>query len=197
MQRQRLRVRALGAAAALLCCPSLAGAESFDLNVNGDAVRAALSGPLSRLFATSKGEYDAGALFRSEEGADLTQLHAGFLLSGDAGAPDTELTAGLGVRAQYTDLENDSGGGFALGGRFDLRFKGFERLALQGYGYYQPEVLGLGDLEDQSEWALSAGYEVLRDASLYLGYRELRTQVSGSRSVTADDGAHFGVRFQF
>lgn len=184
-------------AVAVLCSPSLAVAEVFDLNVNADAARTSLSGPLSRLFATPKGEYEAGALFRSEDGADLTNLHAAFLLTGDAGATDADVTAGLGVRAQYTDLESDSGGGFALGGRFDLRFKGFERLALQGYGYYQPEVLGLGDIEDQSEWALSAGYEVLRDASLYVGYREFRTQLSGGRSVTADDGAHFGVRFQF
>lgn len=184
-------------AAILALAPSLAAAEVFDLNVNGDAVRVALGGPLSHLFSVSKGEYDAGVLLRSDNDADLTNVHAGFLLTGDAGAPDANLEAGIGIRAQYTALEDETGGGFALGGQFDLRLEGFERLGLAGYGYYQPEVLGLGDIEDQSEWALSAGYEVLRDATLYVGYREFRTQIANGPSVTAEDGIHFGVRFEF
>lgn len=186
------------AAALLLSLTAIpAHAETLDLNINDEAVRGQFSGPLSHLFGDAEGEYQFGGLYSDDKNANLLNLHGGVLLTGDAGAQDAKLTAGVGLRGQYTDTDRDSGGGVAIGGQFDLRFTGFDRLGLQGYVWYQPKVLSLGDIEDQLEFALTADYQILRNAAVYLGYRKLRLDPDSGHAYTADDGAIFGLRLTF
>ncbi len=175
-----------------------AQAASLDLNLNDEAVRGEFSGALSSLFSTdAEGQYQLGALYSDDENLDLKQIHAGLLATGDTGAQEVRAMAGLGVRAQYLDADGGDGGGLALGGQFDIRLAGFERLGLQGYFWYSPKVLTFGDIEDQSEWSLSADYQVLRNASVYVGYRQLRIDPDNGHAFDADDGFHLGFRFKF
>ncbi|MDB5971803.1 MAG: hypothetical protein JWQ90_4253 [Hydrocarboniphaga sp.] len=174
-----------------------AHAETFDLNINDAAVFGQFNGPLSHVFNNTDGEYQLGGLYSDDKNTRLTNLHAGLMLTGDAGAQEARLTAGIGLRGQYTDTKYDTGGGGAIGGQFDLRFAGFERLGFQGYLWYQPKVLSLGDIEDQLEFALTADYQVLRNAAVYLGYRKLRLDPDNGHAYTADDGAIFGLRLTF
>lgn len=186
------------AAAVLLAVAAMpAQAETLDLNINDDAVFGQFSGPLSQVFNNADGEYQLGGLYSDDKNLSLTNLHAGVLLTGDAGAQEAKLTAGVGLRGQYTDTKHDSGGGAAIGGQFDLRFAGFERLGFQGYLWYQPKVLGLGDIDSQLDWALTADYQILRNAAVYLGYRKLTLDPDQGGSYTADDGAIFGLRLTF
>ena len=175
-----------------------AQSASLDLNLNDDAVRGEFSGALSSLFSTNaEGQYQLGALYSDDKNLDLKQIHAGLLATGDTGAQELRATAGLGVRAQYLDADGGDGGGLALGGQFDIRLAGFERLGLQGYFWYSPKVLTFGDIEDQTEWSLSADYQVLRNASVYVGYRQLRIDPENGHAFDADDGFHLGFRFKF
>lgn len=188
------------AAAALLLGPLAfaARAETLDLNLNSDAVAVSLDGPLSRLFSGTSGDYQVGGLFSDSEDVDFTSAYAGALLTGDAGAPEANVTAGLGLRGQFTDVEADSGGGIAVGGQVDVRFPGFERIGVQGQIWYQPEVLSFGEIEEQFEWGVSVDYQVLRNASLYIGYRDVEVESESSGgSFTADDGLHFGLGLTF
>lgn len=186
------------AAAVLLAVVALpAQAETLDLNVNNDAVRGQFSGPLSHLFGDAEGEYQLGGLYSDHNSSETLNLHAGAMLTGDAGAQDAKLTAGIGLRGQYTDTRYDTGGGVAIGGQFDLRFVGFDRLGLQGYTWYQPKVLGFGDIDSQLEFALTADYQILRNAALYVGYRRLEIDPEHRGSYTADSGAIFGLRMTF
>ena len=189
------RLSAILALALLAAVP--ARAEQFDLNVSSDSFRAALDGPLSRLFEGSKGAYDLGLLVNHEGDDDAFAAHGAFLLTGNAGAQDADVTAGVGVRAQYLNLEDDNGGGLALGGQVEVRFPGFERFGFSAYGWYQPEVLSLGKVEEQTEWAASVDYKILKDAAIYVGYRELRADIENAGSHTLDEGAHFGLRLNF
>lgn len=175
-----------------------AQAASLDLNLNDEAVRGEFSGALSSLFSTSaEGQYQLGALYSDDKNIDLTQLHAGLLATGDTGAQEVRATAGLGLRGQYVDAHGGDGGGLALGGQFDIRLAGFERLGLQGYLWYSPKVLSFGDIEDQAEWSLSADYQILRNASVYVGYRQLRIDPENGHAFDADEGFHLGFRFKF
>jgi hypothetical protein len=185
-------------AAVLLTAAALpAHAETFDLNINDSAVAAQFNGPLSQLFNTSDGEYQIGGLYSSDR-HDVTKLHAGVLLTGDAGAQDAKLTAGIGVRGNYVDAWHQySGGGAEIGGQFDLRFAGFERLGFQGNIWYQPDVLGLGDIESELEWALTADYQILRNADVYVGYRKVSLDTGHHGLNTYDNGAIFGLRLTF
>ncbi len=193
-----IKLSTLVATAVLFTVASLpARAATFDLNLNDDAVRAQLSGPLANLFSEADGEYQVGALYSDDRNDELTIIHAGALLTGDAGAQEAKLTAGIGVRGQYTDTAHDAGGGAAVGGQFDLRFAGFDRLGLTGNAWYQPKILGIGDFDDQFDWSLDADYQILRNASIYVGYRKITLHPDSGGSFTADDGAHFGLRLTF
>jgi len=188
-----MKVFSLMGIAALCAAAALpVHAQQLDINVNGDAFRIAMDGAMPNL---GKASYDVGVISRSDD-KNFLNVHGGLLLRGDAGAEEVRMRAGLGVRGQYIDIGDATGGGGALGGEFDVRLPEADRFSLFGYGYYQPKVLSTGDVDGQTEWALGLGYEVLRDASLYVGYREVRTDL-GDYSYTSDDGAHIGLKLNF
>lgn len=173
-------------------------AETLDLNLNSDAVQVGLDGPLSRVLSGTSGEYQLGALFSEDENVDFATGSAAAVLTGDVGAPAANVTAGLGVRAQFTDVEEDSGGGLAIGGQVDVRVPGFERIGAQAQVWFQPEVISFGEIEEQLEYGASLDYQVLRNGSIYVGYREVEVESEHSGgSFTADDGLHFGLRLTF
>jgi opacity protein-like surface antigen len=187
------------AVAALLLTATAAQAETFDLNISDEAVRAALSGPL-RIGTTGQARYDVGYLYSDDRDARLNAVHAGFLVTGDAGARDADAYAGLGIRAVGIDTRGGSGLAIMIGGEFELRLPDFNRLGLVGYGYIAPSVLAFSDVERYSEWALSIDYEVVRNASLYLGYRQVRAglkDIQGGNGRTIDSSPHLGLRLKF
>ncbi|MGB0955642.1 MAG: YfaZ family outer membrane protein [Panacagrimonas sp.] len=172
-------------------------AELFDINVGEDAVRANLNGPLSRAFDGAKGRYEVGGLVASEDDQDVASAHLGLMLAGDAGAPQANVEAGIGLRAQYVGAEDDDGGGIAFGGQFDVRLPGYDRIGFFIYGYYGPDATSFGDVEDFHEFAASLGYEILKDAMIYVGYRELNADFGDEGPELEADGIHFGMRLDF
>ncbi|HEX4872356.1 MAG TPA: YfaZ family outer membrane protein [Nevskiaceae bacterium] len=190
-----MTVRASALLLAVLALP--AQAEIFDVNVGSEAFRVAVNGPLSRLLSNVNGQYDFGTVVRPENDEDLFTAFGGALVTGDAGARGIDVAAGLGARLQYTGRERDSGGGVALGGQLEARIPQYERVGFQTYAYFQPEVISLGDVEEQKEFAANVDYQVLRDGSIYLGYRVLKVDIENLGEVTADDGLHFGLRLKF
>lgn len=192
MRLQRAAVLTVLATAAM---PAAAGV--LDLNVNGDAARLAVGAPLAQFAPSGRGDLEAGVLYRDEDSADLLNYHAGWMVHGDVGASGAEVIGGLGLRLQWTDLDVVDGSGIALGGDLAIRPEGFERIILRGAIWYQPDVLGFGDIDNQLEWSSSVAYELIRDAELYLGYREWRTQLEYASSEVIDDGIHVGLRIAF
>ncbi len=192
------------AAAVLAGLAHTAAAEEFDINISEDAVRGVLSGPLSRVFSGVTGQYDAGLIYKEgkdsstdPEDAKLTLGHFGVLATGDVGAQGAEAAAGLGARAVFADREGTTGGALALGGQFEVRLPGFERVALTGYGYIAPNILSFSDLKSYSEFALDVEFEVVRAAALYAGYRRVNVKPEPTGPSNADDGAHIGLRLTF
>lgn len=197
-------MKKLIAAAALAAFAQCAAAEEFDLNISNDTVRGALSGPLSRVFSGVTGQYDAGLIYKKGDNGssdpkdtDLTLGHFGVLATGDVGAKGAEAGAGLGVRAVFADRGSATGGALALGGQFEVRMPGFERLGLSGYGYFAPNILSFSDVKNYSEYALDVEFEVVRKASVYAGYRRVNVKPEPNGPSNADDGAHLGLRLSF
>lgn len=191
-------------AAALTAAAQTAVAEEFDINIGEDSVRAALAGPLSRLLSGVTGQYDLGLIYkegedRSRDPKDrkLTLGHFGALATGDMGAKGTEAAAGLGARVVFADRDGKTGGALALGGQFDVRLPGFERIGFSGYGYIAPEIISFGDIKSYSEYALDVEFEVVRAAAIYAGYRRVNVKPEPDGPSNADDGAHLGLRLSF
>lgn len=184
--------------ASLMAASTVAQAEILDLSIGDNSYRAAIYGPISRLGTDKKGQYDVGAIVRPKREDDLLVAHVGALLTGDAGARDFELAAGLGIRGVYIGRDHDSGGAVALGGQAEARYPGFDRLGLSVYGYYGPEVLSMGEFDQYYEIGVGLDYQVLKDASIYIGYRNVNVELEDDRGdITADNGLHGGLRLDF
>lgn len=181
----------------LLLGAGVAQAETFDLNISDEAVRAAISGPLS-VGNVGGARYDFGYLYSDKRDARLNAGHVGLLVSGDAGARNANVHVGIGLRGVGIDLRAGSGGAVAVGGEFDLRLPDFNRVGLVGYGYIAPSVLAFSDIDGYSDVALTIDYEVIRNASLYAGFRHVRVKVHGAGgSSTADNSPIIGLRLRF
>jgi hypothetical protein len=184
-------------AAALLFGSSAVHAEIVDFGVGDNSFRLAVYGPLSRVFDDAKGQYDVGALVRPKREDDLLVVHTGVLLTGDAGMRDANVAAGLGLRGVYIGRDHDNGGAVALGGQAEVRFPGYERIGFTVYGYYAPDVVSFGDVEKYHELGIAVDYQLLKDASIYVGYREVKTDIGDFKGVKADDSVHVGLRLNF
>lgn len=168
-------------------------AQAVDINLNNDAFRGEFQGRLPNVGA----RYDLGALVNSRGDEDVVQSHAGLLVTGDAGAREANVVAGLGGRFLLLDAGQVDGGALALGGMVEARLPAFNRLGAVAYAYWAPGASSFGDLDGHFEYALSLDYEVIRNASLYLGYRQVRVDIKDGPTVTADTGFHGGLRLRF
>lgn len=155
---------------------------------------------LGRVIPNSvNGELGAGFLYDTEsEGDHLKFLHGDVLATGSAG-PD--LTAGVGLRGFYGDREHYSGGGVAVGGHLRYIFPRFNRLGVSGGLWYSPNVLTGGNFQHYFQYGADVEYQILRQASIYAGYRRVELPVegpaSGTRPRAPSQGFHIGLRLQF
>ena len=197
-----LKLRPLAALGVLsLLASAPLRAEVFDASVSQDTVRLGVSGPLSRLFAVDKGEYDVGGVYGDIDDFDsenFLSLHAGATLTGEAGSTNNaKLLGGLGARLQYVNADHENGGALALGGNLRLKLLQADRLRFNANLWYGPDPASFGDIQEFLEYSVSVGYEVLRDAELYVGYRKIEVDVGSGPNVDLEDGAHIGMRLQF
>lgn len=197
MNHTQIRFNKILAAITLLGFSCTASAEIFDASVSKDTVRIAVDGPLSRLFKVDKGEYSIGGVGGEiDEFSDdnFFSLHGGVLLTGEAGP---NLLAGLGARAQFVDADKAEGGGLTLGGQLRLKLLQADRLRFNAGIWYGPNASITGDIDEFLEFSASVGYEVLRDAELYVGYRVIEVGIDNGGDADLEDGVHVGIRLQF
>lgn len=179
---------------------SAAGAASqdLDLNLSSDAIRGEFAFDVGGL-PNNNAKVAIGGLFSEDlEPEDLTAIHAGLLVTGDTGARDALVEAGLGVRIVALDVADSlNGAAIALGGEVDARLPAFNRIGVSGYVYYAPDVSSFSDINQYIEYAFDANYEIIRNAFVYLGYRQVRLDIDEAGDFTADTGLHAGFRLRF
>lgn len=191
-----VRIRIL-AAAMLLLGAGVAQATTGEINLNRDALRIDWSAPLDGLNTNVDALYDVGLLLGEQDDSRYTQAHLGALVTGDAGARDANITAGLGARVLVLDGEGFTGEALALGGQVEARVPSFNRLGMFAYAYGAPKASSFGDFDGHVEYAVAIDYAVLRQASLYVGFRQVRVDVDNAGTFTVDTGWHAGLRLTF
>ena len=174
-----------------------ARAESIDINLSDEALRGVFAGPLNHVFPRLNGEYDFGWLTGENHSVHYNQLHAGLLVTGDAGARDANIVAGLGGRIVLLDAEDVDGGALALGGMVDARLPAFNRIGVIAYLYGAPKASSFGDYDGYLEYAINADYQVLQGASIYLGWRQVKVDIEGAGNFTVDTGFIGGLKLSF
>lgn len=178
----------------LLAAVGGAKADSLDLNLNNDAVRLTFSWDAR----DDKLTFDAGWLHHQDNGnvAHVGMHLVDFAASGP-GAPEV----GIGGRLFYIDGDTGpssvSGGALGLGGFFRYALPQANRFSVKGHLYFAPDVVAFGDSKQYVEASLGMGYNVLRDADLYIGYRYVQARFDGGPDLTMDTGVHIGLRLNF
>jgi hypothetical protein len=191
------KIARMGIAVAACAFALPASAEIVDFSVGNNSFRLAVLGPLSRLLDV-KGQYEVGGLMRPKRDDDLLVTHVGAMLTGDAGfGGQVNVAAGVGLRALYIGRDDEPGGAVAAGGQVEARYPGFDRLGLSAYGYGAPGVTSFGHVDSYYEIGVGLDYQILKDASVYGGWRNVHADFQEAGDLSADHSLHVGVRLNF
>jgi hypothetical protein len=176
----------------LLASTSAYGA-GVDLNVSDDAAR------LSAAFGLESNNllFDGSWLHHQDKG-DTFSL--GGYLTGAAAPGPSPLQAALGLRYYYADYDGgsgESGSNLSLGGFVRYKLPQLDRVSVGADLFYAPSVLSFGDSDSLYEVGGRVGYEVIRDANVYLGWRRMKSDFDEDGDVMLDNGFHIGIRATF
>ena len=112
---------------------------------------------------------------------------------------DTGMYAGLGVKLNY--INNDGSDDFSsipLSFKFGYIVPSTLPVNVYGEAFYAPKVLSLRKAEGYYEYRLGVDVELIENADVYLGYRDLETKYeSGGSYVSYNRSAYIGFRFNF
>lgn len=172
-----------------------AAATSIDFNLSGESAKLSFIQPLE-----PEGLEVGGGWLHHEDDGDL--LEAELHLVDDANPRRGALELGVGGKlVAVSDDERDAdGGALTIGGKFRYTWPNFNRFGIGGHAYYAPGATSASDIDGYQEFALRAEYLVLRNASAYIGYRDIELDYDGRRfgsDRSFDDGFYAGVRISF
>lgn len=195
MWRKFLWVVLAGASALL---SSWAQADSLDLNLNDDSMRLSYEADMSR---SSKGlMFDAGYYYNDYQDSnrsDADLVHLGLHVTGDNWSQAGVFNIKVGGRLIYTELTSQLDV-MALGLGGEVRFSPVHRLGLGVNAYYAPRIATFMDGERYSEFGATIDYQLLKQAYVYVGYRQIDVEIEGvSQKVELDDSGHLGLKLVF
>ena len=152
-------------------------------------------------------DYTANLTESGLEG-DLLYLHhtnkvdvgaAGVDLVGNASPVGSPLLFGVGAKLFYINPKGGQGSGSALGVGAHVRYTWptYNRFALGGQLWYAPNIVSFQNVSHFMLVSVDAGYEVLRNADVYVGYRHVTGSFNGSQDVTLDTSFMLGLSLTF
>ena len=177
-------------AAGLLCAQ--AAADEIDLSFSNDALRVVYLHDLTNSRLNAEG----GWLDNSDHGS---ALHVGLTLRGFASGGANPIRAGVGGRLAVVDgdLPDQNGYGLGMGGFLSYTLTRYNRITLTGAAYFAPDVLTGSGLKKYQDYTARLGYQIMRDAEIYLGVRYVKGNFDAAPQLLIDDGAHIGFSIRF
>lgn len=168
-------------------------ADSIDVNLHDDAIR----GTYTMQLQSTKGlSAEAGLLYAEDNNNNSeTLLHGGVLVSGENWSKSGTFDIALGGRLVYASPADLDMMAVAFGGR--LRFSPVPRLGIGGHLYYAPDITAFMDAEGYQEVGFRIDYQVMPQAFVYLGHRNIKVDFGGPQEWEMDDEAHIGFKMTF
>ena len=181
--------------AALGLAPAVAPAQGsgIDFNVNGKAVRLAYDSEIT----LSGLDFSVEGLHNSDNG---NFFDVGLGLRSNANPGANPVTALIGVKAIWIDPTYtgvSAGYGLAIGGGLDFALPSYNRIMFGGYIYWAPGVTSYSNLDRFLEEEARAGYRILPNGTLYLGYRHVTATFTNTDDLVVDNGFNVGVALRF
>ncbi len=185
---------ALLAASMVLMVAPVAKADTVDLNLNNDSVQFLYISPFTSDEGLGGASLEAGLIYT--EANDYLGI-VGLNIKGEAGSDSPGLVAGVGVRGYGISTDRADIGALAIGGLVQYSPPSLSRLGLVGQLYFAPEILTFMDGKNLLSMEFRVEYKVLTQAVVYVGYRDIESDLDGGGSIDVDSGGHLGLRFMF
>jgi len=150
-----------------------------------------------------------GSALHNEDRGNVAGLAA--LKFGNAGSEG--LDAGIGLKLAYVDpdieteftilpvplpeISAPSGTALAVGGEVTYIPPQYNRIKATAHIWFAPDVLAFDKLDKYQEIGVSVGYNVIRDADVFIGYRNVKVGFKDFGDGTIDTGFHAGIRVKF
>ena len=171
-------------------CTAQAGDLDFNLGSNAAAI-----------------DYTANLTGSGLEG-DLSFLHhsdrvdigaAGVDLVGNASPVGSPLIFGVGAKLFYISPKGgiSNGAAVGVGAHFSYTWPTYNRFVVSGDLYYAPSIVSFQNVDRYLQFGVNAGYEVLRNADVYIGYRHVTAAFNGSQDLTLDSTFMVGMNLTF
>jgi hypothetical protein len=168
-------------------------ADTVDLNLRDSAVQLQYIAPTGRDTLGST-DLHAGLLYTDNSGkyGDI-----GILVKGPVGNRDSGITAGVGVKGVVATVNDFSTAALAIGGQMRFSLPPATRLGIVGELYFSPNIVTYRDAERFVEAAVRTEYELIPQASAYIGYRRISFSLVNKTDAVLDTGFNAGVRISF
>ncbi len=183
--------RTLVAALLPLALASTAQADSLDLKLN-DSMAELIYATGAQNLGLQDGDVSVGFLFNEDNDLAAT---LGFQ---STGRMDDALSFAIGLKSWgvHVDEAEETLLSFGLGAGIGYTIPGTP-VTLSASGYVAPNILTFGDSSGVREWSVRAQAQVLPNAALFVGWRELRVRLDDYGSYELDDTVHIGLRLGF
>lgn len=168
-------------------------ADSLDVNIHDNALRVTYA---TALGAPERGlQLDGGYLYAKNPGESDHLLHVGLQVAGQNWSNAGTFDIGVGGRLIYADTKPGNALDLAFGGH--VRFSPINRIGIGGQIFYAPKITSTLDSEEYTEWRVTADYQLLTQAFVYVGYRHVETKFKNKGTYVLDDNLNLGMKLLF
>ncbi|WP_210396636.1 YfaZ family outer membrane protein [Motiliproteus sediminis] len=171
-----------GLAVALIS--SAANASDFNFGINNDTIELGLYAPMS---TTSR--LSAEYFYHDEDGKTLG---LGYQVTNRTQMGDVAIGGKL---VKLWSDKRDNGHAFAIGGDYKLPLD--HKLWLGLSAYYAPSVLSSSGVDRYYHADIKVGYNLMPNADLFVGYRDIHFKFDNQPSLTLEQGAYLGAQLKF
>ncbi|HVA54363.1 MAG TPA: YfaZ family outer membrane protein [Gammaproteobacteria bacterium] len=187
-----MMLRSTGLFLALAATAFAVQADNLDINLGSNAASVNFSTSL-----TSTGlEGDLGYLHHTDQ-VDIGS--AGLMVVGDSNPVGSPFIFAVGGKLFFISPKQNIGNGtvLGLGGRFNYTWPSYNRFTIGGELYYAPKIVSFNNADRYLQYGVNAGYEILRNAELYVGYRHISVAFTGTSTLTLDSTFMVGLNLSF
>lgn len=178
----------------LLSLSPISWAQTYDINVNDD------SAMFRYLLHESSGsgfgsrELDMGFYYTTTD--DLFFM-LGMQVVDEAGANSPGLDLGVGFKGFLASADDTDFISLSLGGQMRYIPPSYNRLDFYLEGFFSPEIVTFKDADNLLFLTARIGYEVMPQALVYIGYREIDLELDTGVDVTVEQGGHIGLEIMY
>lgn len=176
------------ALALLAGASAAAAAGSADVNLSNHTIEAQYA------VGAGSAEFTVGGLYNDDKTS--WAVNVGLLAAGDTQVAGSRLDAGLGGKVYAVHVDGKDLLALGLGGRARW-FPGNSSFGIGGHAFYAPTVVTFVDGDRFRDLGLRAEVELVRNSTLYAGYRWMRADLTNQTKPYVDKGAFVGIQIGF